>query len=131
MSDYRQTIASPVVCEKTTCQLTLQLTDETNANMTSAQVSTLTLTLYEKRTGTVINSRTASNILNANGGTLSSSALLTLALAVLDNVLVTQTAAQTVAREDHVALIEYTWSGGAKAGKKELTFAVINQAKVT
>ena len=127
MSDFRQTITTPVVCEKTTCQLTLQMTDQAGVNLTLAQVTTLTLTLYDKRSGAIINSRTASNILNANGGTVSSSALLTLVLAVADNVKLTQ----GVAREEHVALIEYTWAAGAKAGKKEVTYSVVDQAKVT
>jgi hypothetical protein len=127
MTDFRQTITSPVVCEKTTCQLTQQLTDESDVNITSAQVSALTLTLYDKKTGAVLNSRSAQSILNTNGGTLSSGGLLTLVLAIADNAL----NAQAAASEQHVALIEYTWASGLKAGKKEITFTVVNQAKVS
>jgi hypothetical protein len=127
MPDFRQTITNPVVCKKTTSDLTLQLTDEANVNLPSAQVTTLTLTLYEKKTQAILNSRSAQTILSANGGTLASGGLLTLLLSNLDNAL-TQ---QTVSSEDHVALIEWTWASGARYGKKEITFSVINQAKVS
>jgi hypothetical protein len=125
MTDFRQSITAPVVCEKTTAQLVQTLTDETGATIT-AGLSTLTLTLYERRTRTILNSRTASNVLNANGGTLTAG-VLTLVLSALDNALVSQDST----REDHVALLEYTWASGAKSGKKEITFTVANQVKVT
>ena len=67
-TDFRQTIDDAAVCEKTTTTLEMQLTDETDANVAAAQLSSLTLTLYEKRSETVINSRTAQSVLNVNGG---------------------------------------------------------------
>ena len=124
-TEFRQRITTPVVCEKTTALLTQTLTDETGAVILTG-LTGLTLTLYEKRSRVVLNSRTASNILNANGGVLAAG-VLTLTLSAADNVLVSQDSVQ----EDHVALLEYSWAAGAKFGKKEVTFIVANQAKVT
>lgn len=127
MTSFRQTITDLEVCEKTTSQLVLQLTDQDDTALTSGQVSSVALTLYEKRSGTVLNSRSAQDINGVNGGSLSAGGVLTLVLSHLDNALVSQ----VTASEDHVALIEYTWASGARYGKKQVTFTVINQTKVT
>ncbi len=126
-TSFRQTITSPVVCEKTTTQIELQLTDQDDAALAKASLGTVTLTLYERKTGTILNSRSAQSVLDVNGGTVSSTGLLTLILSNLDNALVSQSPSS----EEHVALIEWTWSSGTRFGKKELTFTVMNQLKVT
>lgn len=124
-TDFRQTITDPVVCEKTTALFTFTFTDETDSDIT-AGVSAVTLTLYVKSSGTILNSRNAQSVFNINGGTISG-ATLSLLLSNLDNVLESQLAAS----EKHVALIEYSWANNTKFGKKEVTFTVINQKKVT
>lgn len=122
---FREVITEPLVCEKTTCQIVQTFTDEAGATI-SAGVSSCTLTLYEKRSGTILNSRNQVNINGANGGTITSG-VLTLVLSEVDNVLVSQARRS----EEHVALIEYTWASGTRYGKKEITFTVVNQLKVT
>src|SRR5690606_30009865 len=113
-------ITDPPVCEKTTAQMVFSLTDELGAVITSG-LTTCTLTLYDKLTGTILNSRSAQSINGANGGVIAAG-VLTLTLSNLDNVLISQTRAN----EEHVALIEYTWASGAKFGKKQVTFTVVN-----
>ena len=124
---WQQTITDPEsVCEQTTCTLTLTLTDENGDTIsTSSPLTACTLTLYDKATGTILNSRDAQSINNANGGTVTSG-VLTLELSYLDNALHNANRAT----EAHVALIEYTWAGGTKYGKKEITFTVRNAEQV-
>ncbi len=121
----RQIIDDVEVPEKKTSLLTLALTDETDAVLTGG-VTTCTLTLYDKATRSIINSRNAQTILNANGGAIAAG-VLTLTLSDQDNAMV-YSAADT---EEHVALIEWTWNAGTKKGVKEITFTVINLEKVT
>lgn len=125
---FRQIITDPAfICEKTTAQLTLQLTDHADVALAGASVSAVALTLYNRRDGAILNSRTAQSVLNANGGTLAAGGLLTMILSELDNVLTSQ----TPGTEEHVALFEWTWASGTRFGKKEVTFTVANQLKVT
>lgn len=127
MASPRQIITTPPLIEKTTAQVELQLTDQDDAALTSAALTTVTLTLYERISGTILNSRSAQDIKDVNGGSISAGGLLTLILSHLDNALVSQARSQ----EEHVALIEWTWSSGTRYGKKEITFTVLNQVKVT
>ena len=75
------------ISESSTGRLTAQLVDEDGANISSAAVSALVATLWD-HTGAVVNSRNQLTILNANGGTLSGTGLLTQTLAVADTVAV-------------------------------------------
>jgi len=122
---YRQVIAEPVVCERTTCQLVFTFTDEAGATIV-AGVSTCVLTLYDKLTGQILNGRSGQSVNGVNGGTITSG-VLTLVLSEADNTMYSQVRRQ----EEHVALIEYSWAGGTRYGKKEVVFSVANQAKVT
>lgn len=125
-TSFKQTIISPVVCEKTTSLLELQLTDENDATLAKSVLTTLTLRLYNRRSGAILNSRNAGSILDANGGSVTTSGFLSLVLSYLDNALTSQ----DMRSEEHVALIEWSWSSGTRFGKKEITFTVVNQAKV-
>jgi len=122
---YKQTLDLPV-CEKTTAQITLPLTDEADQPLAPGLVDTVTLTLYDRDTEAIINARNASDIKNANGGTVGTTGL-TLVLGTADNALLDA----TKNREVHIALIKWTWSGSAKTGVKELSLTVFNQAKIT
>jgi len=127
MNDFRQRITDQVVCELTTCTLTLPLTDQDDVLVPKVQLSTVTLTLYPAGVpGTYINSRSAQTILDANGGTVATDGILTLVLGNLDNALVSQDSAQ----EFHVVLIRYTWASGTRHGAKEITYRVVNQAQL-
>lgn len=122
--------ADLVVSERTTLRITAPLKDETGAAIPSAGLTTLTLTLYvrDATAQTIINSVDDVNILNTGRGTVhATSGLLTLTLLPAD----TQIVDSTSAIEWHRALIEWTYDAGAKAGKYEIDFPVLNLNKVS
>ena len=116
--------------EGTSAQYTATITDESETAIPLADLTAITLTLYDYTTGTVINSRTDQDVKNANDVTITSAGVLTWNLKPADNVIVT-TALHKNAHEKHVALFEYTWDSGTTAGKHELTFEVRQLDKVT
>jgi hypothetical protein len=123
------TEAERTVNEGTTFLYTCTLKDETGAAVPLSAVNTLTLTLYNKETGTIINSRNVQNVLNANNVTLhATSGLLSWLAQPADNIIVT-TDRIAGEREKHIALFEWTWST-TKKGKHELIILVKNLAMV-
>lgn len=124
----RTTLAT-TYAEKATLYLTATITDTDGVTALADAdtiLTTLTLTLYELRSGTVINSCTARNILNLNGGTVSSAGALEIRLDAADMACL-----GTASSEVHVALLEWTWGSPVKAGKHEIAFTVTNLLKVT
>lgn len=63
--------------ERTACQYTCTIKDETGTAIPAASLTALTLTLEDVDTAAAINSRSAQNVLNANNVTVNSSGLLT------------------------------------------------------
>lgn len=112
-------IEDPVV-ETTSCLLTGTITSDDG--VTGFVPTTCTLTLYDVTSGSIINSRSGVSIISsvAAGGVLS------LALGILDNVLVDS----TKEREWHRALIVWTWSSGAKKGAYTIEYAIEANAKL-
>jgi hypothetical protein len=128
MSTTRTTLVGSYA-EKATAYLSATITDTDGVTALADADSvllTLTLTLYEARTGTIINSCTARDILNANGGAVNAAGALSVRLDAADMACVS-----TAASELHVALIEWTWSSPVKSGKHEIAFTVTNLLKVT
>lgn len=117
------------VNERTTARYTVTFEDEAGDPIPAADLTTLALTLYDRATGAVINSREAQDALNANGVTVSSAGVLAWTLDPADNAVVGEVAVGNV--EVHVALFEWTWDSGAKAGRHEVEIAVLNLGKVT
>ena len=113
------------VQEKETSRYTATVKDEAGVAQGSSARDTLTLTPYDKETGTIINSRNAQNVLNANGVTVDSSGNLVWTMDPADNTIVTATNEQ----ELHVALFEWTYST-TKKGKHEVILLVQNLVKV-
>lgn len=123
-----RTTLSGAYAEKATLPLTATITDTDGVTPLASANSvllTLTLTLYEARSGTVINSCTARDILNANGGTVSSAGALSIRLDAADMACL-----RTTESELHVALIEWTWGSPLKTGRHEIAFVVKNLAFV-
>lgn len=114
------------ITEKTTARLTGQLLDETGAGVPASSLTTLKLTLYDKLTGTVINSRDQQDVLNTNDVTIDNSGNLVWTMKPADNVILDD----TLNVETHVALFEATWSS-SKAANMELEFQVRNLARVS
>lgn len=118
------------IAERGTGKLTGTLTDEAGAPVSVANVQTLTLTLYERESGSLVNpgGRPAGqDIKNANGGTLDTSGAFALVLSDLDHAILDTTRAY----ELHYALVQWTLTGGAKPGRQRFRIAVENQRKVT
>ena len=118
------------VTERTTLRILLTLQDETGVAIAKAALTTLTLTLYLRDLAalTIINSVDDQNILDTDRATVhATSGLVTLTLLPADNQIVDSTSAI----EWHRALIEWTYDAGAKAGKYEIDFPVLNLNKVS
>jgi uncharacterized phiE125 gp8 family phage protein len=78
---------------------------------------TLTLTLYDAKTGGVIGLRNAQTVLNANGGTVhATSGLFTMTFTQADLAMVTATEDE----ELHVAIFQATWAGGGTPWREDL-----------
>src|SRR3990167_1632921 len=119
MSQPFLTVIATEAAEKTTLRITGTIQDHTGAALPSASLTTLKLWLYNKRTGV--------NVLNANGGTVTSGGLLTMVLDPADNAL----ESQSLAAETHVAEFEWTYNAGASTGRALVEFNVRNFTKVT
>ena len=116
--------------EKTLAKYTATIKDEAGAAIATADITTLTLTLYDVETGTIINSRNAQNVHNTNNVTVSSKGVLAWTIQALDNAIV-GTRRRAGQYEKHVALFEYTWSSGSKASKHDVILEIRQLDKVT
>jgi len=111
--------------ERTSARYTATLTDETGAAIDGTALDAATLTLYDAATGTVINSRSAQDVKNTNGVTISAAGELVWVLAPADNAIL-----GVAALETHVAFFLFTWGGaGSKACPHEVAIQVRNLAK--
>tara|TARA_R100000808_G_C2154987_1_gene166576 strand:+ start:8339 stop:8731 length:393 start_codon:yes stop_codon:yes gene_type:complete len=130
MSQSTLTTKQRKLDEGTLAKYTATITDEAEAAIGSSSLTTLTLTLYDAETGTIINSRDDQNVLNTNNVTVDSAGLLTWLIQPGDNAII-GTRRRAGMYEKHVALFEYTWSSGSKASKHELTLEIRQLDKVT
>lgn len=124
----RTTLTEPVP-EKSTQYPSFTITDiDGTTPLANADtiLTTLTVDLYEERSGTVINSRTAQSVLAVNGGSVTSGGVVTLRLDPLDMIIVSGRKSET-----HVALFSWTWGAPLKTGRHEIAFVVANLLKVT
>jgi len=118
--DFRQTITTPVAAG-TSSSLQLQLTGQHDEELADADLDTVTLTLLDRKTRTVINGRDEEDVYNANGGAVDSSALLMVDLLPEDNSML-----GSGYREEHVAILRWTWGGSPEnRGIKQIVFPVI------
>lgn len=122
----RETLTK-VYAEGQTGELTATITKKDGVTpVPLANLNAVTLTLFEEKTGVVINSRDAVDIKNANGGTVhGTSGLLTLVLSSDDMAVL-----GTALFETHVAFIAWTYDS-TNTGGQEIAFLVRNLAKVS
>ena len=113
-----------VVQEGESCKLTGGTLKDGDDAIVKAVVGTLTLTLYDERTGTIINSRSAQDIKDTNGGALAADGGVTLRLHADDNALVGDPGPLRV--ETHIARIGWTWTadGATQTGYQEYRYRV-------
>jgi len=81
-----------------------------DTEVAKSSLLSLTLTLYDKDTQAVINSRDGQDILDANGSSVDSTCNVTIELNPADSVIVGSSAAGR--REKHVARLTWTWDDG-------------------
>ncbi len=117
------------VNERNSCRYTGQLKDQTGTALPLAALTTVTLTLYDVATGSIIGGLDHASILNAGRGTVSAGGLLTIDFEPADNQLVGTPAAGL--SERHIAEIEWTWNSGAGRGSKDVLIVVKQLAKTS
>ena len=116
------------VNERTTARYTSgPLTDEDGSVVPGSVLSSATLTLKDEKTRTVINSRNAQNVNQANGVTISDLGIVTWLLVPADNPIVTDRLTQEV----HVATFDFRWDAGASRAMHEVKILVNNVGAVT
>lgn len=114
------------ILEDSSYELTLTWRNEDGNAIALAEVSTLTLTYYQRFSGDIINSRSDQNVLNTNNVTYhATSGLMTWTVQPADTA-ITDTALDI---EAHRALFEIQLTSGAR-GKKEVDLYVTNLVKV-
>lgn len=118
------------VDEKTTPDYTATLKDSaTGLPIALAQLTGLTLTLYNLASKAIINSRDTQSVLNANNVTFhATSGLLTWSLQQVDTAM-----AGAGNSERRRAVFDYTWvrSGQTKRDRHIIEFVVSNEPKVS
>lgn len=113
------------VQEESSYELTIPWLDQADAPLPLVEVATLILTLYEVRSGTIINSRSAQDILNANGVTFhATTGIMVWTIQPSDT-----TFATTTRKETHRALFELTLGTGGKK-KVQVDLVVSNLQRV-
>ena len=90
-------------------RITGTIKDPTGAALGASALATLTATVYDARTKALIGSWNARDILNANGGSVSSVGAFALVIPAADNARVD--ARNTEEYELHVVRLQYTWLG--------------------
>jgi hypothetical protein len=111
------------VKEASAAQYSATLEDEAGVAIGSASMTTLTLTIFDESSDTAI--VTDRDVLNANGGTLSSAGAFVYLFTAADNAI-----QGTSSIEPHIALFEWTWSSGTKSGNHSVKLLVENFRKV-
>ena len=113
MTQSGLSIANRFRDEKQSAQLDFQLEESDGTDLTKSELSTITLTLYNFIDGTIINSRNAQNVKDQNNVSISSGGLVTWTEQPSDHQIVSSNV-ETGATETHVALFEWTTSGGGE-----------------
>lgn len=119
------------VGELGSCTLSGYLVDSRGQDLTPADIGTMTVTLTDAASGDALNGRTAQDVKDTNGGTLSTEVVdgvprcrFDLVLAGDDHPIVDDDQQEEV----HVATLRWTYGVDNTPGVKELSFAVLNLA---
>lgn len=118
--DYEQPIT-----EGSTVYLTGTLLDHLNVAIPSAALFALKVWITDRKTGTVINGRNGTSILNANGGTVhATTGAWTFKLGALDSAIVNTADPY----ETHRVLVVWEYNAGADKGSLEFLIPYRNLA---
>lgn len=121
--------------ESSSARLTAVIKDEAEVAIPAASLGTLTLLLYDQltdfsspgSTAAIINGRNRQDVLNANGCAIDGSGNLVMTFSPADNIIINTGKSS----ERHVALFEYTYAAGLKAGKEQVLVDVYNLSRST
>ena len=112
--------------ELDSAQYVATMTKEDGTTLGSAELTTLTLTIYALNlTRSIVNSVNAVSILNTGRGVVSAGGVLTLTLNSLDN----QVVDQTLPEEKHLLYIVGTWSAGTRRTSRLAEITIVNMPK--
>lgn len=114
------------VPQASTPRLVVSFLDADGSAIAESNLTALTLTYRHRFTGTVINSRNAQSVLDANGGTVATDGTLTWQLVAAETP-ITDTTRDI---DEYEALIRWTYDSGARAGAQVFIVPVINTARV-
>lgn len=116
--------------ERTGAVYTATIKDSDATVIPLANLTTITLTLYDLDSGTIINSRNGQDVKNTSNVTIhASSGLLTWTMQALDNAIISTTLAVDK-EEKHRAMFEYVFTGNGTPGKHVFEILVMNLDKV-
>ena len=109
-------MSSQIVQEQTTTLLTppITLLDEYGNAINPSSLLTLTLTLYDEATATLLNGRNAQNVLNQSGTgvTVATGGVLNWIMSPADNTII-DPYIPVGEHERHIALFRWTWTDGS------------------
>lgn len=100
--------------------ITGQLRDENDGDIELTAIGTATLTLYDAESEEIINSVEESSILDTVNGQITSDGEVRIFIRPTDNILLDDDRKN----EEHVALVKFTYQGGAKQSSHEFHFFV-------
>jgi hypothetical protein len=122
------TILADNIMEGTTPKITATIQDEDGSAIDTADITTLTLNLYnlDDTDNTIINSRSDQDVHNTNNVTVSSAGALVWSVQALDTIMVGSDLV-----ERHRAVFKWTYSSGTKTGSYVIDMAIRNLEKVT
>lgn len=111
--------------EKASAQYTATLKDQNTTPIPGGNLTSLTLTLYDVTTGTILNSRNAQDVLNKNNVTVDGNGLLTWLVQPADTAIVDPSRLG----ETHCALWTFVYNGWT--GRHRVEMYVRNLTKVS
>jgi len=117
------------IAEGATARVNFKVVDEDGAGLEAVNLDALTVTLFNERDGTIINSREDINILNVNGGIVGVDGVSSWTMDPDDNPILAPS--PTRAEEFHTALFEWEYDSSNKAGKQPVRLRVVNLQHVT
>lgn len=122
-----RTSSANIIPEKSTAVLSFVVKDEDGNAIPGTSLTTLTITLYNDRDASIINSRNDTDILGTNGGSVDANGNGKWKMEELDNAIVQD----GLTKEDHTALFKWTYNTGADTGYHQVRLPVANLVKVS